>query len=642
MNVRNWITAFVASAMLLAGCGGGGGDPGTSPFGGSGGGGGGGGGTTSSVTAIDVATSSLQMGTGGSESVTITAVVKGAGSVVLKDQTVTLVASSGSLVVANATTDAAGMVKATLTPGSDKSNRNITVTATSGTISGNVTVQVNGTTASYSGPTSLSSGSTPSTLSILVKDSNGAVISGAAVTVSSSLGNAITPSASTNGNGSASFSYTPTNAGTDNLVFSVLGTSVSATLVISGQDFTFVSPAASTATPVGNQVVVRVRYRLSGSPVSGEQVNFASTAGTFVGSATATTDGAGEATATLSSTFAGSATVTATISGVGTVTLPLRFIAVTPANLVLQASPNALGFNLAGSTTNQSTLLARVTDASGNPVQGQTVNFSRSLDGSGGDLSVPSAVTNANGEASVNYIAGPQSTSVNGVVITASVALQGGGTVSNTASLTVNQSPLFIGLGTNNEITNTMNGVTDPVTYFKAWTVYVTDANGAAKPGVTVTMRVQPLMYAKGTLVYDDVWDYTNTQAATSNNPLPDGEALWCQNEDLDLDGIRDSGEDTNGNGILDPGNVIALTPSSQSVVTDSNGSATIYLRYAESYAPWVYVKLIASASVSGTEARKETSFVVSGSSEDFSSENIPPAGVVSPFGFIASCANPN
>lgn len=643
MNWKNWL-ASIASAGLLAACGGGGSDAGTSPFGGAGGG------TTAPVSvaaAIDVTSSKLQLDSGVGDSAVITVVVKKAGSVVLPDAPVTLVASSGSLAVASATTNDAGVVTATLTPGSsvaDKANRTITITATSGAVSSAVTVQVAGTTVSYSGATSLSVSNSPANLQVLLRDAKGAAISNASVTVSASqVNNQFAASTvTTDGNGVATFSYTPANAGADALIFSALGATVTANLSISGEDFVFVSPAANQQITVGASQPMTVRYRLNNVAQSGKTVNFATTGGALT-AGSVLTNASGEASVSVSSTFAGSANVSATIAGVGTITLPVSFVAVNPSKLVLQVSPSAIGANQAGSTTQQATVLARVTDAQGNPVANKVVNFARTADPSNGNLSAASATTDANGEASVKYISGSLATASNGVQLSATVA---GTVVTGTAALTVSEKALFIALGTGNEITNL-----NTTTYRKEWTVYVTDANGVAVSGVNLTLRLLPMMYGKGSMSLSTtssgatappwtVINYTGATSTTSN--VPAGQRLWCASEDLaNFNGVLDlvPDEDVNDSGALEPGNVIALAAGSGSVTTDTNGRATIYIDYAESYAPWVNVTLRATAVVSGTESVKEANFTVSGSSDDVLDGNVPPAGVNSPFGQKASCA---
>ncbi len=202
------------------------------------------------------------------------------------------------------------------------------------------------------------------------------------------------------------------------------------------------------------------------------------------------------------------------------------------------------------------------------------------------------------------------------------------------AFLTVNQSALFIALGTGNVIGNL-----DEQTYQKDWVVYVTDANGVAVPNISLTIKVLPVRYYKGNLTFQGgSWSYD----------LNPGHFYDCANEDVNYNGILDVGEDFNGSGNLQPGNVISVTtatttsPGATGIAkTDATGRATITLLYAESYAPWVKVSLVAQAIVSGTESTTTAIFTVAGSAPDFTSASIPPAGVVSPFG-VNDCGTPN
>jgi hypothetical protein len=616
MRTLRGMAALLLGLSLVA-CGGGGSDAGTPPFGD----GNGGTPTGPNVAVVDVVSSSPQVGSGGDE-VTITAFVKGAGNVSVADAPVTFATSTGTLSGMTATTDANGVASAKFSAGADKSNRPAAITVTSGGVSGVVNVSVVGTTLSISGPTTLTLGDSAS-LSVKAVDSRNVAIPNLTLTAASSLGNGLSGSSvTTDGQGNASVTYTATSAGADMFSFSGAGAADSRTITISGEDFKFVSPSPSTQVAVATPQVLTVRYLKNGAPQSGVQITFAATAGQL-SQASMLTNALGEASVSITSMSAAASTVQASLSQAGTVasaTLPLQFVATNPANLVLQVSPGSIAPNAAGSTTQQAQLQARVTDANGNPVANRTVNFSRDADPSGGNLSQPSAVTDLNGLATVQYVAGPQSTANNGVVLRATVA---GTAVTHTATLSVNQTALFIALGTGNVISNI-----DPQTYKKDWVVYVTDSNGIAVPGVTLTIRVLPTLYRKGVLAFDEGWGYALG-----------GVSPWCANEDANQNGILDAGEDLNGNGSLEPGNVISVTPGT--LQTDANGRATISLIYAESYVPWVEVRLSATALVSGTESKKESVFVVDGLASDFSSETNPPAGVVSPFGTGLSCSDP-
>ena len=650
---------------------------------------------------IDVIAGATTVGTGG-DGVQISAFVKDANNNALAAVPVAFKASTGTLSGISAVTDASGLAKATIAAGSDRSNRSVKITVSAGPVSNQLTLPVTGTTLTLQGPTSMILGRTAA-FDIVATDSKGNVVANVAITASSALGNGLAaPSGSlTNAAGLVRFSYAATNGGTDSLVFSGAGAAVSpqTPLVVSGLNFAFVSPPAATTVAVNTALTVRVQLLVSGGPPGATTISFATTGGTLSANS-ATTDAAGVAQVNVTSSSAGPLTVQASVDLNGTITstsLPLVVAGIAPSTLVLQVSPTALPPNVGGATTNQAQVLAKVSDAVGNPVQGATVNFKRVSDPSGGNLQQVSAITDASGKASVTYVSGPQSTANNGVVLQASVA--SAPAVTGTASLTVNQAALFIALGTGNDISNL-----DPQTYKKDWSAYVTDSNGIAVNGVTLSIKALPTYYRTGQLVFDPL-----KFAYVYSSPI-----YSCRNEDANANGVLDtkSGrvtgitvdattkvtaanslvvgatvvlrgltgadaallnnipktivsatpdsfviqantllkditatatstftspeEDDNGDGVLWPGNVIAVTPST---VQTSNGLATISLVYAESFAPWVQLKLTATATVAGTESKTDAEFVVTGLATDFSLLNNPPAGLVSPFGLLPTAA---
>jgi len=636
MKILHWLAAPLLCALLAA-CGGGGGNAGTSPFGGGGSGNcsasssasGASGSACAAATSVDVLANSVQIGSGG-ESTTVQAIVKGAGNVGLSGATVTFAADTGTLTKASAATDSTGVATATFSAGANRNNRVATVTVTSGNAGGSVQIQIVGTKLSYAGVTTVPLGQSVQA-SVKAVDSTGTAIAGLTVGVASSLGNGLSAtSVTTDATGSGSVTYTATNAGTDTLTFSGGGTSVPSQIIVSAANFAFTTPAAATQVAVGASQPVTVTYLVNGQAQAGKNINFTSTVGTVTPSAT--TDAQGQATAIASSATAGPAIVQASVSGATVqATLPLTFVAQTPAKVVLQASPTAISPNLSGGTTQQSRVLATVTDVNANPVSGATVNFNAVLDPSGGRLSQASAVTDSSGQASVQFIAGPNTSPSNGVQLQATaLACTPLPTLptscTGSVNLTVTGSALFIALGTGNVISNA-----DPQTYQKDYTVYVTDVNGNAVQGVNLTMSVIPTRYRKGTLAWNGAqWDYSNNIST-------------CANEDANVNGILDPGEDFNGNGQLDPGNKVLLDTGGPagSVTTDATGRATIHLFWAEEFAPWVEVKLKAQATVSGTESSTFTVFWIAGAASDFNNIQIPPAGVQSPFG-IHSCDQPD
>jgi hypothetical protein len=570
------------------------------------------------ISSVDVTTDKLSLLSASGEA-TISAFVKNAANVAMANIPVQFSADSGTLLSAETVTNASGVATAKLSPGSNKANREITVTAKAGVQSGSVKVTVTGSTLTITGSSTQQLGAAAA-YSVRAVDSSGNALAGLALSVRSSRGNLVSPTAlTTDTAGNANFSYTASVSGTDTLTVTGPGImSQSLTVNISAVSLSFISPASNTSVNVGSSSSVTVEFLRDGIAQTGETVNFSSTRGA-VSHKSRVTDGSGRASIDVSSTTAGPAIITAQIVGTGTTTLPISFVATTPSTITLQATPSAVAPNQSGSTANQSTLSAVVRDVSGNLVAGQTVNFNLVSDLSGGSLSAGTAVTDANGRAEVQFIAGASSTPANGVQVSATVA-----GISNTARVTVNSTALFISFGISNEIDNL-----DPTIYTKRYAIYVTDATGIAVGNQVVNLSVIPTNYRKGTLSWNGVaWVYSA------------GSPTQCPNEDVDRNGIWTSIKDTNGDGRLTPGNVVAVFPGS--VTTDAAGRAYFDLQYGEQFVPWIDVQLSARAAVSGTESIALTDFSLVGLAADFTTDGISPAGVISPFGTATSCADPS
>ena len=573
---------------------------------------------------IELLADATSIGSGG-DTTTIRAFVKnGVTNAALSGQTVNWSATSGTLSIVSGTTDSSGVASAILSAGSNKTNREVVVTASSDSASQFLLMPVVNTKLSISGATSATQGSTV-VLNLSGVDSKGVAIPRIALSVNSALGNTVPATVVTDVAGQASVSYIADKVGTDTITISGAGATTTAAMVVSGTDenLTFILPASGTKVDVGKPFVFMLKYLKGGVGQANKKLNLAATIGTLRPVSVDTDANGNSPPVTITSGFAGSSTVSATLAG-GTVqaTQGLSFVAITPATLVLQASPSALAPNAAGGSAQQAALFAKVTDATGNPVPGVIVNFSQQADPSHGVLSQASASTDANGIATVQYLSGADSTASGAVILKATVASNV--LISGTAAMTVNGEALFIVLGTGNTITNF-----DQQTYEKNWTVYVTDANGVKVANKKVTIKVIPTLYLKGYLVWSDV------AGLWINAVTP----LECANEDRNVNGVLDSGEDINFDGTLTPGNVVSLGAST--VTTDSNGAATITMRYAELYAPWITVRLTAAATVGGTEATTFKEFPLDKLAGDFSVKTVAPAGVISPFGLdISTCSN--
>lgn len=548
----------------------------------------------------------------------ITAYVKDRFNATLADRAVSFAASDGLIIQAlSATTDSAGAVKAKLRVGTDKSNRAVTVTVRSGTASGFVSLDVVGTKVSVSGEGTVKLGAS-ATYAVRVVDSSGNGIANVPVSLTSSLGNTLTPAtANTNSLGLVNVNYTATKAGTDTLTASYSGTIGTQTVSISAVDLSFVSPASNTTVNIDAAQSVTVRFLNNGVGVAGQTVTFSTTRGTVV-PATAVTNAAGDVTVSISSSTAGAATVLAQLSGGGQATLPVNFVAVTPASLVLQANPGAIPPNTGGTTAHQSTLEATVRDAKNNPVANQQVNFNIVADVSGGSLSAASVLTDLDGKAKVQYIAGANSTANDGVLVRATVA---GSSVTNTVKLTVNGQALFINIGMGNTMSNL-----DATTYSKPLSIYVTDATGNPVGNQQVAVSVVPVGYSKGYL--KELLDKDGNFKEWTIDTI----TAICPNTDIDQNGIVDVGESTP----VRPGNVVVATPGL--LTTDGTGRATFSLQYGEQYAWWVDVNVVARASVSGTETRSTLPISPLPMLIDDVKLQAAPANRHSPFGTGTSC----
>ncbi len=608
---------LTAAAAVLTACSGGSQD--TLVNGGNSGNGTGGPTTIGSLTLL---TSSPQIPSDGTADATITALVRDSNNNVMADVPVVFTANSGSLVVAQpATTDDNGLLTAKLGIAGNPTNRAITVTGLAGNLTSNVLVNVIGTALTITGPSSLPLGSTGD-YSVVLTNAGSVGIGNTAVTIASANANGLAPQTQifTDAQGRGSFTLSANNSGTDTINASALGIQATQSVVVSSDTFSFTSPAAGTEVSLGANVGVTVNWLQNGTPVANQPITFASTRGT-VSASPVNTDASGNASITLASNNAGPAVVTATNSAGTSIQLNIEFVATAPTSLELQATP----FTVA--TNEQSTITAVVRDAAGNLVKNQTVTFLLD-DTTGGSLSVAQAITNSQGRAQTFYNASSTTSAVGGVHVTG--AVQGFAGATDQVDLTVAQRAVFISLGTGNTVEEPSQSQ-----YKKEWAIQVTDAQGNGVNLVNVSVSVLSERYWDGTRF----WNGKSWETLTGVEALP---AAGCADEDINRNGVLDPGEDLNANGRVEAGNrvtAVARVGGGSTVTTDTNGFALVDLYYPQDLAYWLEVTLEASATVQGTEARKAATFLLEGASSDFTSENVAPPGLVSPFGVDGNCA---
>jgi hypothetical protein len=639
-------------------------------------------GTGTSVGGVELTSNRLTLRTNG-ETADLAALVKGSNNVALAGVDVSYQTTSGILSNVESQTGTNGIAKATLSVGSNRLNRDITVTATVGSRVGTLRISATGSTVSFTeGKTTVLAGATAERFTVRALDAGNAPIVGVALVGSSSLGNALTPvTAQTDANGYQVFSYVPTRSGRDTLTVSTSGSAGNLTgqqsVEVSPIEFSFFgsTPAESTVFGV-NQATscstvgataplcvpeFRLRVRVNGQvPVTPLQVRFSTSRGTLNGAGSTVviaTDGAGEAVASLTSNSAGTALVTAQadvpVNGAVVRSSDSRsvlFTGITPAAVRVQANPSSIPPNVGGVSSSRSTVTAMVTDSSGNPIANRLVLFNLIADPSNGSLSNGATETNSLGQANVEYIAGANSSPTNGVVIEARVPALRAGEVERVsapnANLTVSGNALFISIGVSNTIENE-----NAPTYRKPFSVYVTDASGLPVANRDITLSVIPTKYRKGSLAYNGtVWTYNPGRPEQAGPPvvpaIPASPTASCDSEDQlfgsgDVrrnNGVLDAGEDVNLDGRLTPGNIAIASPGT--VTTNSGGLATFNVLYGEQYAVWVDVEIVATATVAGTETRSVLPYGLVGASEDFTKEDNPPAARTSPFGTATVCSS--
>jgi hypothetical protein len=582
---------------------------------------------------LSLQTDQPQIPSDSSKPANLSAVLLDANNNALVGTTVHFAATSGVLAVTQAVTDANGIAKATLTAGTDPTNRTITVTANAGSATASpLTVSVAGTTLTLTGPTNLVLNNTGN-CSVALTNSAGQGIANSTVTLTSAKGNTLSASTvTTDGNGRATFTVKGINGGTDTITASVLGLTQKISVAVSTQSFNITSPADGKKVNIGSPQVVTVTWLNAGVPVVGQAVTFAATRGTLTPSTPVATDANGHASVSISSTGAGPSIVEATASAVSA-QLSLDFVALLPSQIAVQAGPASVAVQ------GQSTISALVRDAANNLVEGATVNFQVVTDPTNGGLSVASATTDAQGRAQTVYTAGNSTSGANGVTVSATVNAT---SITDSATLTVGGQAVFLSMGTGNLIDDTQGVAIYQITY----TVLAVDSQGAALVNVPITLSVLPVAYGKGVMGGCPGPNWTPSYSTAKTDLHSYKGTQLCLNEDTDYTGninslgVNGSGipnKDYNQSGALDPGNIATVSPSSGT--TDANGRLDVKVTYPRDHSYWVEVSLVASTTVQGTQSSTSSTFLLQGTVKDYACGTGPP-GPVSPYGVANTCDN--
>ncbi len=601
----------------------------------------------------------LQSDQFGLTTVTISAIAKDTNNNVISGIPIVFSADSGTLIVDAATpfTSAAGIATAELSNGvgvGDARNRTIIVTATDGNVSDTVSVDVIGTTLTINGPGALAQGTLAAPYTVILADAGGVGINNETVTVTSANGNPLSAMNLTTGPaGDATFTLDATQPGNDTVTVTGLGLTTAQNVNVSGDSFTIAVPDAvngelTLSPPTVSDHAVTATWLVNGAGQANQQINFASTRGTL-NPTTAMTNASGVATVMIGSNIAGGAQITAEIASTGTTTgFLLEFVATDPVSMTLQASPTTIPVN------EQSEISATVRDAAFNLVKNQTVEFVVTADDSNGQLLAGTAVTNSQGRATVFYRGGVVSGTPDGVTIQATV--RGSAPLITAAvTLTVARQELDLTIGTGNEIFSPTTA-----THAQEWNVIVTDAVGNAVANSAVQVSLRSVNYHEGFLALTATTPIVWAKVVVPEPVCPDEDFVGNRDGSLTLiNGVIGTGEDANGSGQLEAGNVavVAAVPESASttdpcsaagatgtsadVTTSSQGIARVCVFWPQNFSWWVSAQIEARASVSGTEFSALSVFLLPALAQDITDISASPPNQISPFGTDGVCATP-
>lgn len=594
---------------------------------------------------LNVISDANSISTGGTDVANLVALVTDADRNAVEAQNVTFSSTGGVLQNVSSATDENGEARATLRLPQDFQNQEILITVSAEAFTDTIQITAQGSTLEVSGPDTLVLGDRAE-LVMRLTAGNGEPISNQLVTVTSTAGNTITPTiATTDPDGRVSVSIGTENSN-DTIQVSALNGTVreSHSFEVAEDVLQFADGVRDAEFPVAQENSIVVTWTSQGAPVFGQDLRFSTTAGEIIGNSTVRSDLAGRATIRLMSGSAGPAkiTVESAASGSPKTSVDVEFVATVPSKVEIDASSTRVN------TNETSTIMALVSDANGNPVKNQVVDFT-SADLKGGQLNPASSKSNSAGIASVTFTAGENATQVDDITVVAQVKSS---TINDDLKLTVVKRALNVTIGTSNEVIIKPLGTQ----YAMPFLVQVSDGSGNPLQDATVKLSIRPIYYRKGQMVQvnsagapfdvlDDTW--------VADGWAVQRDVLACISEDVNGNRILDSDgavtEDINGNGSLDPQDPASLaavalldgvqyaTLSGGSLSTDSTGSGFFEMIYPASNSLWANVEITARAEALGAEADDSftTRLILPG--VEFRDEDNDPANRYSPYGIDVS-----
>jgi hypothetical protein len=489
-------------------------------------------------------------------------------------------------------------------------------------------------------------GSASATVSVTAIDAARNTLAGIPVAISADGDAVVTVTSPTTGTDGVVSAKIGIGSNKGNRVITVTATSgaisKTATLQVVGTAITSVLVPAVIAPSTAGQIQYHVVDQ-AGNAMIGQDVQIVAT-GLTPDQAVGTTGANGDFVFSYTSpATVGAYTVSANIGGkTDTQTLQVQTTSTVPAVPVgtaiasasVSANPSVVPVNLAGSQTNRAEIRALFLGSNNLPIPNVRVRFDLNGDvNSIGGTFTTGATTlfsDSNGIVTTAYVPAVRSSPTDGVTIRACYGKNDTDpnlincTTAKLVTLTVTSEPLGVAIGTNELV------IVNELTYVKKLVISVSDSAGNAKPDVNLVVSVDLPNYRKGF--------YTAGQSAWIKT-----ETAICANEDTNRNGVLDPGEDVNGDGQLwprKPDVIISLLQSK----TGADGTAEVEITYAKDHGSWVDAFITVSASgVSGSEGRVTYLFApVPVDSASIKNVSQAPAYIVSPYGIAASCANPN
>jgi hypothetical protein len=525
----------------------------------------------------------------------------------------------------------------------------------------------------------VNTGSDKAVLTVLVVDGNRNVLPNIPVVVSVDAG-AVFAAAGAATDASGKFSGSITIGGnksnrTVNATITINGIVKVASILVTGSQV-LVTPVPATPTP-GQIVVLNIATLDSaGNPIQSVPV-------TVTGSAGALTSSATGLSGQLVSSFVapvtpGSYTVVATALGVSTTkiiqvisagggSVPNAVGAVSSASLSPQ--PTSIAPNLDGSSTNRATLSAKFLTTGNVGITNMRVRFEIVAPrlGNGETISTGDATvySDVSGTAQADYIAGTRSSPTNGVSVRACYSLVDFVSATDcpnqvAASLTVAGTPLSITVGDDNTMAKGLGGIA----YIKQFLIQVNDSAGVSVKDAIVTASVDITHYGKGK--FGGIYPFDSVPPTGTNSfasiQSPAGSSLtaavisttiapsvlatgtttavfnvWCANEDKNRNGFLDTGEDINGDGVIEPRKAEIIVSYVSGNKTDSNGQLLLQVSFAQNVGSWLSYLLRATTSVAGSEGDASKAYITDVLQADVGNGSF----LTPPYG-IGACNSPN